>query len=125
MLHWLLNEREKGPELAAAVIVCGALGLVGLIASVGHLASQPWYLRHEGVVTRAVSMECGTVFGDSYAIMVGGKRFEGCAGGNKKCPTHRADILYDPTNPGRCRSKATVSHPGMRTASQTVVLRGA
>lgn len=112
MLHLLMNDPVRGPKLAGLTVLVGILGAVTFLALLGHLASQPWDLQENGVVTRAVSSDCGPWFGDTYSIKVDGQRFDGCVEGNRKCPTRSVDILYDPDDPRRCRGKATASRPG-------------
>lgn len=112
MMHLLLNDPVRGPKLAGLAVITGLIGVVGLLSSIGHLASQPWDLQRNGVVTRAVTSDCGPWFGDTYSIDVDGRRIKGCVEGNRKCPLQLVEILYDPNDPQRCRSKATASRPG-------------
>lgn len=91
-------------------VLFGGVGLVMLLFSVGHLAAQPWDLEETGVETWGRAAERSTLTGDRYVIEVGGKSYS-CHRGRQKFSRSEAPVLYDPSDPSRCRAADAADGP--------------
>lgn len=78
------------------------LGLLLLGANVHRYVSWQGALTAE---TAAVASERGPTLGATFTIVVDGARYE-CPGGDKFSFEKRTPIVYDPSDPSRCREKA-------------------
>lgn len=125
MVHLLLNDPNRGPKLAGCLLLGGVVGAVVFLSLLFHLAFQPWDLERNGVATRGAGGDCGVLFGDTYLISVNGRTYDGCVQGNMKCAGEPIEVLYDPSNPQRCRARATASHPGYYELSNLLGSLGA